>query len=108
MVVRERTLLGGPVGRGRRPVLAQILKRTVSVPHQLKKSKPDPLPKAPPVPPDPKPGTSRDPDPVPPGPDPAPMGTITWPLDEEHWKIPQLPNEHSKRFYIMGSTRKYS
>ena len=49
-----------------------------------KKSKPDPLPKAPPVPPDPRPGTSRDPDPVPPGPDPAPMGTITWPSDEEH------------------------
>ena len=73
-----------------------------------KKSKPDPLPKAPPVPLDPRPGTSRDPDPVPPGPDPAPMGTITWPSDEEHWKIPQLPNEHSKRFYIAGSTRKYS
>ena len=72
-----------------------------------KKSKPDPLPKAPPVPPDPKPGTSRDPDPVPPGPDPASTGTITWPSDEEHWKIPQLLSEHSKRFYIAGSTRKY-
>ena len=70
-----------------------------------KKSKPDPLPKAPP---DPKPGTSRDPDPVPPGLDPPTTGTITWPSDEEHWKIPQLPNEHSKRFYITGSTRKYS
>ena len=70
-----------------------------------KKSKPDPLPKAPS---DPKPGTSRDPDPVPPGLDPPTMGTITWPSDEEHWKIPQLPNEHSKRFCIMGSTRKYS
>ena len=70
-----------------------------------KKSKPDPLPKAPP---DPKPGTSRDPDPVPPGPDPPTTGTITWPSDEEHWKIPQLPNEHSKRFYIMGSACKYS
>ena len=72
--------------------------RTVSVPHSAKKSKPDPLPKAPPVPPDPKPGTSRDPDSVPPGPDPAPMDTVTWPSDEEHWKIPQLPNKHSKHF----------
>ena len=63
-----------------------------------KKSKPDPLPKLPPVPPDPKPGTSREPDPVSPGPDPPPMGPITWSSDEEHWKIPQLPNEHSKQF----------
>ena len=54
------------------------------------------------------PGTSRDPDPAPPGPDPAPTDTITWPSDEEHWKIPQLPNKHSKRFYITGSARKYS
>ena len=69
-----------------------------------KKSKSDPLPKAPQVPPDPKPGTSRDPDPVP----QAPTGTITWPSDEEHWKISQLPNEHSKCFYIVGSARKYS
>ena len=69
-----------------------------------KKSKPDPLPKAPS---DPKPGTSRDPDPVPPGPDPAPTGTITWPSDEEHWKLPQLPIEHSKRLCITGSARKY-
>ena len=68
-----------------------------------KKAKPDPLPKAPPVPPDPRPGTSRDPDPVP----PASTGTITWPSDEDHWKIPQLPNKHSKRFYITGSARKY-
>ena len=73
-----------------------------------KKAKPDPLPKAPPAPSDPKPGTSRDPDPVPPGPDPAPTGTITWPSDEEHWRIPQLPIEHSKRFYIAGSASKYS
>ena len=63
-----------------------------------KKSKPDPLPKAPQVPLHPKPGTSRDPDPVPPGPDPAPMDTVTWPSDEEHWKIPQLPNKHRKHF----------
>ena len=73
-----------------------------------KKSKPDPLPKAPPVPPDPRPGTFRDPDPVPPGQDPAPVGTITWPSDEEHCKIPQLLNEHSKHFYIVGSACKYS
>ena len=70
-----------------------------------KKSKPDSLPTAPS---DPKPGTSRDPEPVPPGPDPAPTGTITWPSDEDHWKLPQLPIEHSKRFYLMGSARKYS
>ena len=70
-----------------------------------KKSKPDPLPKAPS---DPKPGTSRDPDPVPPGPDPAPTGTITWPSDEEHWKLPQLPIEHSKHPYITASACKYS
>ena len=73
-----------------------------------KKSRPDPLPKAPPVPQDPKPGTSRDPDPVPPGPNPASTGTITWPSDEDHWKLPQLPIEHSKRFYLTGSARKYS
>ena len=63
-----------------------------------KKSNPDPLPKAPPVPSDPKPGTSRDPDPVSTGPDPAPTDSITWPSDEEHWKSPQLLNEHSKHF----------
>ena len=68
-----------------------------------KKAKPDPLPKAPPEPPDPRLGTSRDPDPV-----PLATGTITWPSDEDHWKIPQLPNEHSKRFYITGSACKYS
>ena len=70
-----------------------------------KKSKPDPLPKAPS---DPKPGTSRDLDPVPPGPDPAPMSTITLPSDEEHWKLLQLPIKHSKHFYITGSACKYS
>ena len=72
-----------------------------------KKAKPDPLPKAPSVLPDPRP-TARDPDPVPPGPDPASTGTITWPSDEDHWKIPQLPIKHSKRFYIMGSAHRYS
>ena len=60
-----------------------------------KKSEPDPKPSDP-KPSDPKPGTSKDPDPVPSGPDPALTGSITWPSDKEHWKIPQLPNDHSK------------
>ena len=55
-----------------------------------KKAKPsDPKPS------NPTPGTSQDPDPVP---DPTPEGSITWPSDEEHWKLPHLPNNHSKCF----------
>ena len=62
-----------------------------------KKAKPsDPKPSDP-IPADPTPGTSQDPDPIP-VPDPAPEGSITWPSDEEHWKLPTLPNNHSKRF----------
>ena len=42
-----------------------------------------------------------EPDPLPPGrnPDPAPRPpkTVTWPSDEEHWKKPTLPRNHSKR-----------
>ena len=57
-----------------------------------KKAKPsDPKPSKPS---DPTPGTSQDPDPEP---DPAP-GSITWPSDEDHWKLPHLPNNHSKCF----------
>ena len=60
-----------------------------------KKAKPsDPKPSDP-KPSDPTPGTSQDPDPEP---DPAPEGSITWPSNEEHWKLPTLPNNHSKRF----------
>ena len=69
-----------------------------------KKSKPDPKPSDP-KPSDPTPGTSKDPDPVPPVPDPVPTGSITWPSDEEHWKLPQLPNNHSKCLYIFGNAR---
>ena len=55
-----------------------------------KKAKPaDPKPSKPS---DPTPGTSQDPDPVP---DPE---SITWPSNEEHWKLPHLPNNHSKCF----------
>ena len=44
-------------------------------------------------------------DPVPPGrqPDPTtnPSKKVTWPSDEEHWKKPTLPRNHSKRPYFI-------
>ena len=46
-----------------------------------------------------------EPDPLPPGrnPDPPPKTpkTVTWPADEEHWKEPTLPRNHSKRFRFI-------
>ena len=48
-----------------------------------------------------KPTPGEEPDPLPPGrntdPPPKPPKTVTWPADEEHWKEPTLPRNHSKR-----------
>ena len=60
-----------------------------------KKAKPSAPKLSDPNPSDPTPGTSQDPVPEP---DPASEGSITWPSDEEHWKLPHLPNNHSKCF----------
>ena len=101
MVVQEEIQVGDPPRRSSRERKkasfgSDFEQEDLDVP-SAKKSKPDPKLSNPQLS-DPKPGTSQDPDPVPPVPDPAPTESITWPSDEDHWKLPQLPNNHSKRF----------
>ena len=89
--IQVETLLEGPAGKGKKASFGSDFEQedNLGLP-PAKKAKPsDPKPS------DPTPGTSQDPDPEP---DPAPEGSITWPSDEEHWKLPHLPNNHSKRF----------